>query len=90
MCAGQHDEFSERRVLSRVALWCMEAIMAKQQNKDAASKPKLKRKAYEEELRRLHVELCRLREWVKHNGQHAVVVFEGRAGTALMTRLKHF
>jgi polyphosphate kinase 2 len=39
---------------------------------------KMKRKAYEKELRKLQVELCRLQEWVKHNGERVVVVFEGR------------
>ena len=39
---------------------------------------KLKRKAYEKELDRLHVELCRLQDWVKQNGQRVIIVFEGR------------
>jgi polyphosphate kinase len=40
--------------------------------------PKLKRKAYEKELRRLQGELCDLQAWVKSTGQRVVVVFEGR------------
>jgi polyphosphate kinase 2 len=40
----------------------------------------LKRKQYEEELRRLQAELCRLQEWVKREGLRAIVVFEGRDG----------
>lgn len=40
----------------------------------------LKRKKYEAELRELHVELCRLQEWVKHTGARAIIVFEGRDG----------
>jgi polyphosphate kinase 2 len=39
---------------------------------------KLKRKAYEKELRKLQVELCRLQDWVKYKGLRAVIVFEGR------------
>jgi len=43
-------------------------------------KPKLKRKAYEKELRRLQAELCVLQDWVKHKGLRVIVVFEGRDG----------
>jgi polyphosphate kinase len=39
---------------------------------------KLKRKDYEKELARLHVELCKLQDWVKYKGLRIVVVFEGR------------
>jgi polyphosphate kinase 2 len=41
---------------------------------------KLKRKAYEEQLRMLHVELVKLQEWVRHEGQKVCIVFEGRDG----------
>jgi polyphosphate kinase 2 len=40
----------------------------------------LKTKAYEKELQRLQAELCKLQDWVKHNGQRIVIVFEGRDG----------
>ena len=40
--------------------------MAKRQNSD--EKPKLKRKQYEKELRRLQAELCHLQEWSKQKG----------------------
>jgi polyphosphate kinase 2 len=40
----------------------------------------LKRKAYEKELAKLHVELVKLQEWVKHEGLKVCVVFEGRDG----------
>jgi polyphosphate kinase 2 len=39
---------------------------------------KMKRKAYEQELRRLHAELVALQEWVKTAGAKVCVVFEGR------------
>ncbi len=39
---------------------------------------KLKRKAYEKELRKLQVELCRLQDWVKATGAKIIIVFEGR------------
>jgi polyphosphate kinase 2 len=44
------------------------------------SRKKLKNKAYEKELARLHVELVKLQEWVKHKGLKVCVVFEGRDG----------
>jgi Polyphosphate kinase 2 (PPK2) len=50
--------------------------MAKKPNND--EKPKLKRKQYEKELRRLQAELCHLQEWVKAKGRRVIVVFEGR------------
>lgn len=42
------------------------------------STPKLKRKEYEKELRKLQAELCMLQEWVKHTGHRIIIVFEGR------------
>jgi polyphosphate kinase 2 len=42
------------------------------------SRPKLKRKDYEKELRKLQTELCHLQEWVKHKGLRVMIVFEGR------------
>ena len=47
-------------------------------NRNQKNKSKLKRKDYENELRRLQEELCALQEWVKHKGLRVVVVFEGR------------
>src|SRR5207248_5178708 len=38
----------------------------------------MKRKKYEEELRRLQIGLCKLQEWVKAKGLRIVVIFEGR------------
>ncbi|MFL6571708.1 MAG: polyphosphate kinase 2 [Burkholderiales bacterium] len=46
----------------------------------AAPKEKLKRKDYDKELEKLHVELVRLQEWVKHKGLKICIVFEGRDG----------
>ena len=40
--------------------------------------PKLKRKDYEKELRKLQTELCSLQDWVKQTGERIIVVFEGR------------
>ncbi len=41
-------------------------------------KPKLKRKEYEKELRKLQTELCSLQDWVKATGERVIVIFEGR------------
>ena len=41
---------------------------------------KLKRKEYEKELAKLHVELVKLQEWVKHEGVKICILFEGRDG----------
>ena len=49
-------------------------------NGGVATKEKLKGKEYDEELERLHVELVKLQEWVKHKGLKVCVVFEGRDG----------
>jgi polyphosphate kinase 2 (PPK2 family) len=40
--------------------------------------PKMKRKAYEKELRKLQVQLCRLQEWVKEEKLKVIILFEGR------------
>jgi polyphosphate kinase len=41
---------------------------------------KLKRKAYENELKQMHVELVKLQEWVRHEGKKICILFEGRDG----------
>jgi len=41
---------------------------------------KLKGKAYEEQLAKLHVELVKLQEWVRREGAKICLVFEGRDG----------
>ena len=43
-----------------------------------AGADKLKRKAYEKELRKLQVRLCRLQDWVRQEGLRVIIVFEGR------------
>ena len=42
------------------------------------SNSKMKRKAYEKELRKLQVELCHLQNWVTDKGARIIVVLEGR------------
>ncbi|MEG8201508.1 polyphosphate kinase 2 [Pseudomonas sp. 5FOS] len=49
--------------------------------KDPRNQPKkLGGKAYEKELKQLHVELVKLQEWVVAKGQKVCIVFEGRDG----------
>ena len=55
---------------------------AKKAAKSSESKgaQRLKTKDYNKELAKLHVELVKLQEWVKHKGLKVCVVFEGRDG----------
>ncbi len=48
--------------------------------RSAAPEERLKRKAYDKELAKLHGELVKLQEWVKHKGLKVCIVFEGRDG----------
>ena len=60
------------------------AAKAAKNAKDAKSKKgstapeKLPRKVYEDELRKLQVELCHMQEWIKANGQRVIIILEGR------------
>ena len=56
------------------------ASQARNNRVDPSDKSNLKRKEYEAELRKLHVELVKLQEWVRHEGQKVCIVFEGRDG----------
>jgi polyphosphate kinase 2 len=47
---------------------------------EALRKAELKPKAYKRELKRLHIELVMLQEWVRHHGKKICIVFEGRDG----------
>jgi polyphosphate kinase 2 len=49
--------------------------MAENEKKQSS---KMKRKAYEKEMRKLQVELCHLQEWVKAKGSRVIILFEGR------------
>jgi polyphosphate kinase 2 len=48
--------------------------------KDSNQLEPLGRKEFEKELRKLHVELVRLQQWVKQQGLKICIVFEGRDG----------
>src|SRR5216684_3955814 len=52
--------------------------MSDENNNEADGK--LKRKEYERELARLHVEFVKLQQWVVHKGLKVCIVFEGRDG----------
>ena len=47
---------------------------------EAAPGNALSSKDYERELKKLHVELVKLQEWVVHKGLKVCIVFEGRDG----------
>lgn len=46
--------------------------------KKNGGKSKLPNKVYDEELRKLQIELVKLQEWIKYKGLKVVVIFEGR------------
>src|SRR6476659_9024437 len=54
--------------------------MAKDAKDSDDGNSKLKRKAYEQELSRLQVELCHLQAGVKETGARVILIFEGRDG----------
>jgi polyphosphate kinase len=49
-------------------------------NDEPEADGKLKRKKYEQELARLHVEFVKLQQWVVHKGLKVCILFEGRDG----------
>src|SRR5712671_3909413 len=49
---------------------------------------RLKRKEYEKELAKLHVELVKLQEWVKQQRAKICIVFEGRDGAGKRGTIK--
>ncbi|CZU17698.1 polyphosphate kinase 2 [Enterobacter cloacae] len=56
------------------------AVTVNKASVDSVVKPVLKTKEYEQELRRLHVELVKLQQWVVAKGLKVCIVFEGRDG----------
>jgi polyphosphate kinase len=50
--------------------------MSEQQLEEA--EPRMKRKKYDKQLRKLQTELCRLQDWVVHAGLRVIIAFEGR------------
>ena len=54
--------------------------MPDEKNEDLEVAGKLKRKEYEHDLARLHVEFVKLQQWVVHQGLKVCIIFEGRDG----------
>jgi polyphosphate kinase 2 len=55
--------------------------MAKEKNKHSKKRrddERMKRKDYEEEMRKLQVKLCHMQEWIKQKGVRVIIAFEGR------------
>jgi polyphosphate kinase 2 len=51
-----------------------------EKNGHVKEQKELKDKEYAKELKKLHIELVKLQEWVKHKGLKVCIVFEGRDG----------
>ena len=58
----------------------MNQVANKNRKSEKADVPGIERKEYEQKLRELHVELVKLREWVKREGKKVCGVFEERNG----------
>jgi polyphosphate kinase 2 (PPK2 family) len=56
----------------------MEWMASMALKRTAGAKPKMKRKAYEKALHKVHIELCHLQDWVKQTGARIIILFEGR------------
>ena len=54
--------------------------MSERETGDAEAAAKLKRKRYEQELARLHIEFVKLQQWVVSKGLKVCIIFEGRDG----------
>ena len=54
--------------------------MPDDKNGEPIADGKLKRKEYERQLARLHVEFVKLQQWVVHKGVKVCILFEGRDG----------
>jgi polyphosphate kinase 2 len=53
-------------------------VATRNSDKSNGEKPRLKKKEYEGELRKLQTKLVEMQEWIKATGAKVVVVFEGR------------
>ncbi len=56
----------------------VESNSSPESSESAPSVMKVSKKEYEKELARLHVELVKLQEWIKHKGLKVIIIFEGR------------
>ncbi len=51
---------------------------------------RMKRKAYEKELRQTQIELLKLQNWVRETGERVVILFEGRDAAGKGSTIKRF
>ena len=51
---------------------------ANDEEKPDENVPKMKKKAYEQELARMQLELVKMHEWIRKKKKKVVVIFEGR------------
>jgi polyphosphate kinase len=79
---GRRDDAVKAGPKAKSSVKPPKAAVVKLADKAAApaKKEKLARKEYDRELKKLHVELVKLQEWVKLKGLKVCVVFEGRDG----------
>src|SRR5262249_22044249 len=84
---GQHRLSRRRLPHHRLRMGCMgDAAQAtadkkrKSKGDDGEDGHRPRRRAYERKLPKLHVELVKLKEWVKYKGLKICIVFEGRDG----------
>ena len=56
------------------------AVTAAAKPEAAAAGAKISEKAYAREMKKLHIELVKLQQWVVHKGLKVAIVFEGRDG----------
>jgi polyphosphate kinase 2 len=80
---GRHpgkDTMAQKPVKAKKAANAKEAKPAGTATGGAAPAEKLSNKLYERELKKLHVELVGLQEWVKAKGLKVCILFEGRDG----------
>jgi polyphosphate kinase len=63
--------------------------MKNQKKSSGRLKPKMDGKGYAQELRKVQVELCKVQDWVKHEGKRIIIVFEGRVDSGEWKRVVH-
>ena len=73
------EELPKQMVMESPRVQKADQEKADQEKAESEALPKkLPKQIYEKELNRLHIELVKLQEWVKHKKLKVVVVFEGR------------
>jgi polyphosphate kinase 2 len=74
------DKSKSRRIPDLTPGAAEETAPGRPADADPGAPVKLGRKTYEQELKRLHVELVKLQQWVVAEKQKVCIVFEGRDG----------